>query len=484
MFLYETDSAHMQIVLTLLVLALCDIEPQNPPMLLLAERPERLQHADTDVQTETRTIVKEVVVEVDGAGDVEPAASYHPPPGDSARCYVLAANSPDADISAAASLVEKSGAVVRRRYSRTVQGLSFCTDSRDVLRRIDGSGLRIESDGVFRTASLQNNIPNHMYLMKHYEALVLNNHVYDSWVFRLLQIKRLLRSFFGSYEYHYTGRGVDIFLLDTAVTASGNMQNLSGATQACNKHGNIMAGLLAGPRHGFAKDSRLSVLDVVGCSGTASLSEILHALDSLESSAFPRVLVFGVSGPRSEILNAAVDVLARDTVVVAPAGNMHDQACSYSPGSARSAITVGSVNKHAGLSRFSNHGDCVRMFALGEDVLDDSSVSGTSFSAAIVGSAAAVFLEKLPKSTFADVWRFLDQNSFWNAWGSYSTLQIPHLGPQGLDDEHTALSELQERVVVYVVVLSVLLGAVYLLYLLARRLRRRDVLFDAPVNRF
>lgn len=505
-------------------------ESRGPPALILRDKVDSNCLAGTggevpaEVRTETKTVVKEVVVEInetDGGNqeDVQAVAPYRSlgglgtdckkdlavsqvsrkdvvnVSGTGDRCYILMMDSHSGNICEVASLIESSGGRVKKRYSKNMVGLSFCSEDEEVYRKVKDEYVyaTVEEDQVYRTSSIQNNIPNHMYLMKYYENMVFNNYLYDNLGFRLLQIKRVLRRFFGFYEYHYTGRNVQIFLLDTTVdTVSGNIRNMSGASESCNRHGNIMAGLLVGKTHGFAKDSRVSVLDVVGCNGVVLLSDIIHVLEEVERSEAPRILVFGVSGQYSRILNSVVDTISNNNVVVvAPAGNFHDQSCSYSPGSARSVISVGSVDKYARISKFSNYGDCVRMFALGEDLLEEGDGAGTSFSAAIVASAVAIFLEKSPRSSFVQVWKYLNQNSFWNDKGSYSTLRLPYLGTEGryaggwlLSD----LSEIQENLVTYVFILSMALGTAYLIFLAVRYVRRRrrkdELLFDVPVNRF
>lgn len=466
-----------------------------------------------ETQTEIKTVVKEIVVEVDGPREevamIAPMPQHqarakvrmnsNPTTGDTGgifgkeKCYVLIKDVHDGNVSKMVSLAESVGGRVGRQYTRNTTGVSFCSDRDDILRKISDGGIRIEEDKVYGVSAFQNNIPNYMYLMKHYGNAIFNNYLYDNWAFRVLQIKRLITSFLGLYEYHYTGKGVDILLLDTtAGSMHGNVCNLSGRTSACNVHGSVMADLLVGKTNGFAKDSRLNVLDVVGCDGKVLLSEIVHGLESLGEGRDPRILVFGVSGPYSETLNSVVDrISSHGVIVVSPAGNLHDQSCRYSPGSSKSTINVGSVDKHAGVSEFSNHGDCVRIFAPGEDVLGESNAAGTSLSAAIVASSIALFLERSPRATFADVWRYLNRNSFWNSRGSYSVLKIPRLDCGDYAQQSILhFGRIQEDFVTLAFVAIVVLVLAYLVLIVVRYIRRRrsryedDVLFDPPTDRF
>ncbi|KAG5859378.1 subtilase-like protein [Encephalitozoon hellem] len=466
----------------------------------------------TDVQIETQTVVKEIVVEVEGPSEdvqVQPTVHYETQKKTSSgaspsykdsnglatgkeKCYILVKDIHDGDLSRITSLVESLNGNVRRQYTKNVTGMSFCSSNEDVLTKANETGMHVEEDKIYGVSAFQNSIPNYMYLMKHYENILFNNYFYDNWLFQVLQIKKIMTRFFGSYEYYYTGKGVSIFLLDTAVKARPNACNLSGRVDSCNTHGDTMAELLVGRTNGFAKKSHLSVLDVVGCDGKVALSEMIYGLESLGDSKGSGILVFGVSGPYSWILNSIVDrISSRGIVVVSPAGNLHDQSCNYSPGSSRMVINVGSVNKHAGISKFSNHGDCVRIFALGEEVLGGSSIAGTSLSAAIVASSIALFLESSPRAEFPQIWGYLNENSFWNSRGSYSVLKIPHLRCE----DHSwrsvfGFGELHGDIFTIGFIFIAISVLSYLLFVGIRYFRRRrearseDILFDPPIDRF
>ena len=76
------------------------------------------------------------------------------------------------------------------------------------------------------------------------------------------------------------------------------------------------------------------------------------------------VINMSLSGPRSESVNTAVEAAINAGVhVVVAAGNDGVDACTRSPASATSAVTVGSVNSADRMSSFSNHGTCIDIFA-------------------------------------------------------------------------------------------------------------------------
>ncbi|ADM11251.1 subtilisin-like endopeptidase [Encephalitozoon intestinalis ATCC 50506] len=494
-------------------------QEENPPGILFQGNKDSYEAGNPtdipsiEVQTEVRTVVKEVVVEVEEPrkdAQIPSVARYEGQIKTGSnlddtqckgndnytfgreRCYILTKDVHDGDLSNISAFVEGQNGKIKRQYTKNVTGVSFCSNNENVMKKGSGIGMHIEEDKIYGVSAFQNSIPNYMYLMKYYENIIFNNYFYDNWIFRVLQIKRMMASFFGFYEYYHTGKGVSIFLLDTTVKPVNNVCNLSGRLESCNTHGDTMASLLVGRDTGFAKDSHLNVLDVVGCDGKVMLSDMIYGLESLESKGGPGILVFGVSGPYSEALNAVVDhISSRGMVVVTPAGNLHDQSCNYSPGSSKSVINVGSVNKYAGVSKFSNHGDCVRIFALGEEVLRENSAAGTSLSAAIVASSIALFLETSPRATFSQIWGYLNQNSFWNSRGSYNVLKIPRLecGSRSQRSIFHFWGFPSDVITIVFIFLAIFILS-YLIFIGIRYFRRRgeahedSILFDPPMDRF
>jgi subtilisin family serine protease len=437
----------------------------------------------------TTTVTKEVIVEVSEPRRQDASVPAQALPGAvsaNAMCYIARLRS--ADAATVRARIEELGGQPRRIYSKHVSAIEFCTGNSDVARALAAHDkvLSIDKDSIFVVSTTQSNIPNHMYLMKHYGAYIFNNYFYDNIVFRMLQIKRVIR-FFSSYEYHYTGRGVAIYLLDTAVDVTEpRLRNRSGRTQSCNLHGNLMVRLMAGAKQGFAKSASVEVLDVADCAGRARLSDILHALESIPKDPTPKVVVFGVSGPYSKLLNSVVSSLSgAGSIIVTAAGNNHDQGCYYSPGSSRTAINVGSVTKHAQVSGFSNYGGCVRTYALGEDVFEEASARGTSLSAAIVAGAAAIFLEKYPAADALQVWSYLDRNSFSSPLSRYTVLSVPE---QDLDSTSSYFAYSMQGCLAFIYCLAIVFVIGLVLYYILKRYRTRKdeerLLFDIPADRF
>ena len=99
------------------------------------------------------------------------------------------------------------------------------------------------------------------------------------------------------------------------------------------------------------------------------------------------VINMSLGGGASVSLNAAAArAVAAGVVVVVAAGNDNANACSYSPASEPAVITVGSTTSEDKESSFSNHGNCVSIFAPGSGILSawydsntaSKTISGTS----------------------------------------------------------------------------------------------------------
>jgi aqualysin 1 len=229
----------------------------------------------------------------------------------------------------------------------------------------------------------------------------------------------------GQYAFAASGRGVNLYVLDTGVRAThqelagrvtlpyaGGMWDGWGA-EDCHGHGTHVAATAAGSVHGIARSASVHSVRVLGCDGFGDVDWVIWAIDWVTANHVkPAVVNMSLTSFADVALDEAVtsSIAAGITYVVA-AANANADACGYSPARVPGAITVGASNAADQRADFSNWGPCVDLFAPGEGILsatkngDDAydSWNGTSMAAPHVAGAAALYLEQFPLATPAQV---------------------------------------------------------------------------------
>lgn len=224
-----------------------------------------------------------------------------------------------------------------------------------------------------------------------------------------------------NYTYEWTGRGVQVYVLDSGIQAShvdfGDRVTCGMSTivdgDACHDgygHGTHVAGIVGGTQYGVAKQVELISVQVLNANGEGSLSGMLRGLEyvmdqKMASPETPMVINFSLSGSQHYLLDDAVEqAVAANITVIAAAGNYNQPACQYSPAAAQSAITVGATDEQDRLLSFSNYGPCVDLLAPGVNIVSADSrnttgartETGTSQAAPHVAGVAALYLQVHP----------------------------------------------------------------------------------------
>ena len=222
------------------------------------------------------------------------------------------------------------------------------------------------------------------------------------------------------------GSGVTAYIIDTGVRA--DHQDFGGRVTAgytavsdgngssdCNGHGTHVAGTVAGGTYGVAPAATIVPVRVLSCVGSGSTSGVIAGIQwavQHHQAGTPAVANMSLGGGYSAALNAAVAAGTADGITFAvAAGNSSDNACSYSPASEPTAITVGSTTSTDGRSYFSNWGSCLDVFAPGSGITSawytsttaTNTISGTSMASPHVAGAAALLLSAQPTATPAAV---------------------------------------------------------------------------------
>jgi subtilisin family serine protease len=235
------------------------------------------------------------------------------------------------------------------------------------------------------------------------------------------------------YNYTATGDGVDVFVFDSGINALHNDFDGGRASvwkdfmgdgrngQDCNGHGTHVAGTVGGKSFGVAKAVRLHAARVLDCEGSGAWSAVIAAIDDLTkerlaigSANRPTVLV-NMSLGGSEVFAPVEQAITNSTragiLYIVAAGNNNTDACSESPAHAAAAMRVGASTEADKRASFSNFGDCLDLFAPGENITSawigsptaTNVESGTSMATPHVVGVAALFLQNNRTATPAAI---------------------------------------------------------------------------------
>ncbi|MDQ1645148.1 MAG: hypothetical protein QOJ50_1332, partial [Cryptosporangiaceae bacterium] len=217
---------------------------------------------------------------------------------------------------------------------------------------------------------------------------------------------------------------VTVYVLDTGImldhtefggrAVSGiDTVDEDGDATDCNGHGTHVAGVIGGARYGIAKNVHLVAVRVLDCAGIGTDATVIAGIDWVTGRAAPPAVVnLSLAGPVGPTLHWVIkNSIDSGITYVLAAGNSSGDACQTSPAHVPDAITVAAVDRNDQRALFSNYGSCVDLFAPGTGVTAATigsptalaTRSGTSVAAAEVTGAAALFLEKEPQASPAQV---------------------------------------------------------------------------------
>jgi cerevisin len=218
------------------------------------------------------------------------------------------------------------------------------------------------------------------------------------------------------YEYpDKAGEGVDVYVIDTGINIRhfdfegraiwGYTAPAGDSDSDGNGHGSHVASTVAGKKYGVAKKAKVIAVKVLRSSGSGTLADVIAGVEwaykQANTSKNPSVANMSLGGGRSPALDRAVETAIQKGLQFAvAAGNENSNACYSSPARVRAAVTVGASTKDDKTAYFSNWGDCVDLYAPGQDITgawkgfwwSQKTISGTSMASPHVAGVMALLL--------------------------------------------------------------------------------------------
>ena len=226
-----------------------------------------------------------------------------------------------------------------------------------------------------------------------------------------------------SYSYASTGNTVDAYVLDSGIRMTHaefggrafpafDAIGDGNGNGDCHGHGTHVAGIIGGATYGIAKNVRLFSARVLDCSGNGQISDAIAAIDWITANrSRPSVANMSIiAAGESPALEMAIgNSVTAGVVFTVAAGNSAWDACAYTPARTPTAITVAASTSVDERALWSNYGQCVDIFAPGDQITSagiasDTSIrvlSGTSMAAPHVAGAIAMYLESHPDESAA-----------------------------------------------------------------------------------
>jgi len=261
----------------------------------------------------------------------------------------------------------------------------------------------------------------------------------------------------------YTGRSVDVYVLDTGIHYNHSifngrahypgcdpidkLENETHEGEDCNGHGTHVAGLVGGSGTGLATNVTLFSVRVANCGGRASEASLLDGLMCVHEHRKRRNgtrAIINLSLAGSSVMDSVnkfvKTLIAEGVTIIAAAGNgdrnefrkVNYDSCKVYPAGYEGVINVAATNMHDhalmgefdGRGLFTCMGSCVDVFAPGYSILssdicvpnspctiptgEDCKIcqrfrTGTSQSSPIVAGAVALLLEKCPNITNTEI---------------------------------------------------------------------------------
>ncbi|UTX47852.1 S8 family serine peptidase [Chryseobacterium sp. MA9] len=261
----------------------------------------------------------------------------------------------------------------------------------------------------------------------------------------------------GLENANYTGKGIDICILDTGLETSHpdfSSEEVEGKSfidgedwnRDPNGHGTHCAGVATGntrndtgKRYGIARGCNLKIAKVLADNGRGTTSSVIDAIDWAITKKF-RILSLSLASPvklddQPSVLFETIGerALENNCLIIAAAGNDSNrpqipQPVSM-PANSKSIMAVGAIDSQMKIARFSNAGinpstgGNINVCAPGVDIISAYpknaknknnlyySMSGTSMAAPHVSGLAALYMEQFPDKSAKEIWELIEKKA-------------------------------------------------------------------------
>ncbi|KAI0565343.1 Alkaline serine exoprotease A precursor [Gracilaria domingensis] len=230
------------------------------------------------------------------------------------------------------------------------------------------------------------------------------------------------------------GLGVTVYVIDTGCRSSheqlrGRVRTLVApgsryrSGEDDHGHGTHVAATIGGRDFGIAPQVKLVCIKALSERNEGSAHDVVAgvqlAIRMHRGQRGPGIISISLGGravKRYTVLDAAVNTASKAGLsFVVAAGNAGANACSFTPGRARKAITVAAVDGKGNIAGFSNSGACVSVGAPGvrvwSAVADEDDAygvsSGTSMAAPFVSGLVALLVGDRGKTRASTLRRWL-----------------------------------------------------------------------------
>jgi len=224
------------------------------------------------------------------------------------------------------------------------------------------------------------------------------------------------------YQPGATGAGVHAYIIDTGMDIAHpeftgrvgeGFSAMGDGINDDNGHGTHVAGTVGGTLFGVAKEVVLHPVRVLS-NGSGSDSTVIRGVDFVtahaQANGWRAVANMSLGGSVSPALDLAVCRSIQSGVAYSvAAGNENADACNSSPARIAQALGTGASTRSDARASFSNRGECVDLFAPGQDITSaqpgggTTALSGTSMASPHAAGVSALCLERDPGATPAQV---------------------------------------------------------------------------------